>query len=276
MSDKLLLHDIDVTLQLVDGIDTIYGNNIINDEINNVEQVLVNSPVVGTYKVTITSKTFSENNGFQKASIVLTSGGYVASRTLTSVTAAGTAICPIGEQSVTINLLDRGGDGWPTGTSYELRNVVSNVVWKTGSLGNAPSQDFNVPVTFCLPTSAVYTVSLLLPGDDDVGEAMDVGLEITQCKVYLSYYQTNATLDLNTDPAACNPCGTNDAAVSMYFADSPLLDHYGWNRNSTYSLSTIRDGDFMDFDNEVFQLTGTLLYGYVGWVEQCLHPGSYR
>jgi hypothetical protein len=274
ISEKLLLHDIDVTLKLVGGSETIYGNNIINDEVNNVEQAVVNSPVLGTYQATITSKTFSENSGSQKVSVVITSGGSVVSRSLVTVTAANTAICPTGEQLITMNLLDRGGDGWPTGASYEIRTLAS-ALFQTGALGSDASQDFNVPVTFCLPASKVYTVNLILPNITIFEDVVDVGLEIPQCKTYLSYYQTSATLDLSTDATLCNPCGANAAAVSMYLADGPLLNHYGWNRNSVYTLSEVSGGDYVG-GNETSLLTGTLLYGYVGWVDQCLPTGSYR
>lgn len=272
MSNKLLLHDIDVTLKLSGGSTTIFGNNIQNDEVNNVEQAMIETPQVGTYVATITSKTFSENSGSQKVSVVITSGGSVTSRTIQSVTAASTAYCSTGEQLITMNLLDRGADGWPSGTTYEIKDSSGSVV-KTGSLGSNPSQDFNFPVTFCLAASDVYSVGLLLPDGND--EAMDVGLEIPQCKVYLSYYQQNATLDLSTDTTQCNPCGTDEALVSFFFNDGFLLNHYGWNRGSTYSLSHIYEGDF-ETGNETMQLKGTLLYGYVGWVDQCLSVGSYR
>lgn len=267
-----MLHDIDVTLKLSGGSSTIFGNNVQNDETNNVEQAMVETPVVGTYVATILSKTFSENSGSQKVSIIITSGGSVTSRDLETVTASSTSYCSSGQQLVTMNLLDRGADGWPSSTSYEIRDS-SDLVFKTGTLGSEASRDFNVPVTFCLPSSEVYTVSLLLPDGND--DAMDVGLEIPQCKVYLSYYQQNATLDLSTDTAQCNPCATDEVSASIYFADSPFLDNYGWNRGSTYSLSKVSGGDFAN-GTDFLQLKGTLLYGYVGWVEQCLSVGSYR
>jgi hypothetical protein len=174
-----------------------------------------------------------------------------------------------------MNLLDRGGNGWPASTTYEIRNATQ-FLFKTGALGTTASQDFNVPVIFCLPASDIdiYTIVLLLP-EGNVNDALDVGLEIPQCRVYLSYYQTSATMALGTNGSMCNPCGVGDVAVSMYFADSPLLSHYGWNRDSFYSLSKVYGGDFAS-GNDTLQLMGTLLYGYVGWVEQCLSSGSYR
>jgi hypothetical protein len=251
----------------------VYGNNNENDEINNVEQAMVATPVVGTYLATITTKTFTENLGSQKASIVITSGGSVTSRDLTSSSSASTSSCSAGEQLITMNLLDRGADGWPSGASYNIRDSFNTLV-KSGELGSDASQDFNVPVNFCLPSSDVYSVSLHLPeGNDD---AMDVGLEIPQCKVYLSYYQINATLDLSTDVSQCNPCGAEEMPVSLYFTDGVYLNHYGWNRGSTYVLSKVPNGNYSNVDNDEVQLEGSLLYGYVGWIEQCLSAGSYR
>lgn len=269
----MLLHDIDVTLKLSGGSTTIFGNNIQNDELNNVEQAMIQAPVVGTYIATVTSKTFTENAGTQKASIVITSGGSVTSRTVQVVTAASTAYCPTGQQLITMNLLDRGADGWPSGTVYEIR-TSANVLFKSGTLGTAASFDFNVPVTFCLPALDIYTVSLLLPSGN-TADAKDVGLEIPGCKVYLSYYKTSATLDLNSNSAMCNPCGITESAVSVYLSDAPLLTHYGWNRDSTYTLSKVEDGNYAG-GLETVVLKGTLLYGYIGWVDVCLAAGSYR
>ena len=81
-SAKAVINDIDIIITSPSG-DIFYGNNIIDDELNNNERIVIKKPEIGIYKVTIRAKIFGADDATcsgvkkycQKVSIVSISSG---------------------------------------------------------------------------------------------------------------------------------------------------------------------------------------------------------
>ena len=123
----MLLHDLDLTV--TSGGSTWYGNDIINDELNNVEQIYIETPTAGDeYIVTVSSNQFTEANT-QNVSIIISSAGSVTN--INTISSDANTInnvlnCASNEQMMTIRMLDRGGDGW-TNASYVIKELIDGI-----------------------------------------------------------------------------------------------------------------------------------------------------
>merc|ERR1719498_1582600 len=131
---KMLLHDVDLKIVRNSDGETYWGNNVIQDEVNNVEQVTINTPVAGVYTVHVTGKLIVENPT-QDVSVIITSGGSVTDTTnVASVSDDDLNACAAGEILVSFTMLDNNGDGWGSGNTYEIRLASDNSLVHSNSL----------------------------------------------------------------------------------------------------------------------------------------------
>lgn len=213
MSTKMLINNLDLIVE--DPVGNIYyGNNIAGDDINNVEQVAVYTPTSGTGEWIIkvqsdnlpesgysTTTTTTTSPNLQPFSLIISSGDLtVVESTFTNLTSYNPGSCTNNQQFIQMTLYDNGGDGWGTGNSYEIIEKTSGTIIKSGTMTSDIPNDLMVRESFCLDKGE-YTVNLIQDGEG----SNEMGLEIGQCYLYLSEYQTNGTLSI-TSNSSCNVC----------------------------------------------------------------------
>jgi hypothetical protein len=241
----------------------LYGNNIVGDELNNVEQITVDSPSTSvTYSVIVTSKVFTESSS-QSVSIVITSGGRVTSRMESTVTESS-AYDPMKCRDangvmVTVKMMDRGGDGWGTGNSYQITDSNGAVV-HSNTLSGSTSDDILYEDKICLSKNADYDVILIQTGSN----TNDMAISIDACYIYLSQYKTSASISL--DSGECNIC--DDYVLNLYLYGSAYLSIYGWTEGSHYIISKVTDSTPV--------AVGTLATGVLDKHLICLSDGFYN
>lgn len=258
VSSKMLLQDIDLTVTSDVTGDVFYGNNIPGDDINNVERVVISQPVIGTYTVKVTAKNFVEA-ATQPVSIIISALGTVGAPTYTTIPsedAYNALNCADGQVLVSLDLYDRGGNGWGQGNSYQVLDSKGSVV-KSGTMSSNIPYDVYVVDKFCLPTGE-YTVELVETGTD----TSDMALDVTQCSVHLSQYQLTGKLDLTSD--SCNPC--DGYRVQLTLLGSYYGVPYGWKEGSHYELKS---------SNGKVYAQGTLAAGITLLHSICLVEDTY-
>lgn len=226
---KMLLHDVDLKIVRNSDGETYWGNNVIQDEVNNVEQVTINTPVAGVYTVHVTGKLIVENPT-QDVSVIITSGGSVTDTTnVASVSDDDLNACAAGEILVSFTMLDNNGDGWGSGNTYEIRLASDNSLVHSNSLTSVIPNDFYVVDKVCLDEDEDYTVELITSGSN----SDQMGLDVEACGVYLSgAYVTSGALSLSS--GTCNACAGADITVALIgsFYGIP----YGWKSGSHYEV----------------------------------------
>lgn len=269
LSHKVLVHDIDLRVELVDGVNTTwYGNKIVGDELNTVEQVIIDNPNTEMdYYVYVTSKLIT-NALYQKVSIVLTGAGMtLISRVEGSAPArfpSNELLCPEDEMMVTVRMMDRGGDGWESGDFYIITNIAAEVV-ATGTMGSEVPNDFLKRESLCLPVGK-YELTLLPLGDD----CKEMTIAVDDCTVYLagilpSYHSAELDVVANSQGGFdCNLCG--GASVPLLLVGSLYGVPYGWVEGISYRV--------FDVDNEIL-FEGTLGTGNFEERHLCFEDGSY-
>jgi hypothetical protein len=246
ISGKMLLHNID--LKIIGNGVTTYGNNNAKDDMNNVEQAVVYFPTAGTYQVVLTSHVFTEADT-QDVSLIITSTGVVSNKVVsdTSESDANNPLsCGSNQQLVTVKKMDRGGDGWGDDNSYAITDSEGTIV-HTGTMTPDIPYDSLSYDEFCLD-NGVYTVSLVMSGTN----TDQMGVEVSQCGLYLSEYHTSGTMTLSADNT-CNPCGGYN--LPLYLVGSVYGIPYGWKQGSKYTVSMVMSGMPMTV------ATGTLVTG---------------
>lgn len=266
VSEKILLSDID--LQVISPTSVVYyGNNREGDEYNNVEQVLISTPTTGNYLVVLKSKLFTEVVS-QPVSLIITSGGYVQSK-VTSVTSSSYSsneiVCSSGQQMVTINLFDHGGNGWGSGNSFVIQNEDQTTTYLTFTMNGDVGQDSYKETSFCLNEGVKYVAKFIQNGSNK----KDMGVTIPQCAVYLSSYHTQDIIDMTTS-AKCNSCPSNKFLLKAVLYGPTGGIPYGWKDDSKYSL-------FQQIDENTTLVTssGTLPTGIMSSRAFCLATGIY-
>lgn len=226
LSDKMLLHDLDLVLTDPDG-KTMYGNA--NgyfpraDENNNVEQVYIKSPALGTYTVKLKAYTLSESSS-QKVSLVITSQGSVSTvvstpksftNPSTSGTDKGILGCSTGERELWVTKLDSGADGWGSGNFYSLVDKSSKKVCSKTSMPYNGSYKSNVYESegFCVAKGMAYAVSL--QGSGSSASKKEMALNIDDCDLYLSRFQTSGNISIASD-YTCNKCSASDLNLVLW------------------------------------------------------------
>jgi hypothetical protein len=267
ISDKLLLSDID--LQVTSPSSTVsYGNNRPGDEVNNVEQVLIPSPSLGTYLITLRSKVFTQVTS-QPVSLVITSAGYVHNKIISSSSSSFSTnelSCASGEQMLTLQLLDNGGNGWGSGNSFIIQNEAETVTYDTFTMNGDVGKDSLQEKSICLPEGVKYIAKLNHKGS----RVKEMGVTIPQCGIYLSSQFTTQTIDL-TISSQCNPCSliTNYQLQTTLYGPTKGIA-YGWKTDAKYSLYQ-QINETAEFINTL----GTLTTGIISTRNFCLTSGVY-
>jgi hypothetical protein len=265
LSDKLLIHDIDVKVIYPTGAIS-FGNEFAGDEENNVEQVFISTPATGVYDVVVTAKNILSIPGYvnsdqQKISVIITSVGSVADPVSASVsadTANHPLQCALGESQVTLSKYDQGTNGWNE-HSYAILRSSDGVEVRTGTLNDPTKGNFYQKETFCLLDGA-YTVQLVLSGDD---EEEEVGLSIHSCDVYLDNLQTSDSFSFSSN--SCNSCSENSMEIALVGSVAGVP--YGWNGDSALYIKS---------DDGSVDILTTLLVGVVDVRGFCLPDGFYN
>ncbi|CAE7600443.1 unnamed protein product, partial [Symbiodinium microadriaticum] len=262
VSEKMLLHDIDLVVTRVSDNQMYYGNGQAGDEVNNVEQVSVISPVVGTYTVTVTAKVLSES-ATQAVSLVITSGGGVTGKATSVVLSSFTSNelnCPSGEQMLTIHLMDRGGNGWGSDNSYVISVASSGSTVRSGTMDGSVGKDSYLTESFCLSEGIKYKVKL----DRSGSNSKDMTLDIPACSIHLSRYMDEAILDL-TSSGKCNECPYFALDIMLLGPRVPIP--YGWKDDSVYVLQNSSNATVAE---------GTLATGVMSRHTICLKTDEYH
>lgn len=230
---KSLLNDFDLTVTSPSGI-VVYGNNIKGDEFNPVERVVIDVPEVGSYKVVVTSKIFP-SGGSQNYGMVITSGGTVSGISTKDISSSDVNY---EEDRMTceadgVNAFLRFQlEDWDAGKSWA--NLNFKLFDATGALADSctfvPNAELQIAefnriyqCTFCLPKSATYTASL---DTDSVGvNGTSVRVASSQCNVYLSHYQKEQTVTLDSD-GRCNYCGSSQGLLTALMLANVTDDDY--------------------------------------------------
>lgn len=266
VSEKVLLSDID--LQIVSPSSTVYyGNNRPGDEVNNVEQVYIETPTLGDYTVTIRSKVFTETVS-QPVSLIITSAGNVHNKVIsvTSTTYASNEIsCSTGQQMVTINLYDNGGNGWGSGNSFVIQDLSLTTTYYTGTMNGDVGKDSSKEESICLTEGTQYTAKLIQNGSNK----KDMGVVIQQCGIYLSSNHLQNVIDLTTS-SECNLCTNTQFSLQSTLYGPTHAIPYGWKQDSTYSLF-----QKIDVNTTNVIAIGTLTTGVISGRKFCLDPGTY-
>mmetsp|Transcript_6383 Transcript_6383/g.9629 ORF Transcript_6383/g.9629 Transcript_6383/m.9629 type:complete len:560 (-) Transcript_6383:78-1757(-) len=262
VSAKMLINDIDLKITLPSGV-VMYGNGVAGDEINNVEQVSIPQPEPGVYVITATAKVFP-NGEAQLATVIITSAdGTVSNRVVTPVdmdSAYNSLDCPSNQQMLTVRKMDRGADGWGEGNLYTILDTDMNVV-ANGTMSSSVPGDVIGYDVFCLDQGS-YNVQLVMGGDD----SDEMGVDIPQCGIYLSEYQTSAYMDLSS-ASACNVCAGYE--LDLMLGGSIYGVPYGWKGDSQYSLETYA------LDTDAIELwEGTLVTGITAEHKICITTDS--
>lgn len=261
ISSKLLLHDVDLKLTDSAGKVLLYGNNIVGDDLNNVEQVLLDTPSASSYFVVVTSKALTESDS-QSLSIVITSGGSgtVTKQSVASVLESDTynaLNCGADEVMATVEMMDRAGDGWE-GNSYVVTDSTGDVV-RTGTLLGTTADDIVKLESFCLGVGEKYTVEIEQSGD----YASEIGLDFDLCSVHLSEYNAKSTISVNS-AGDCNVC--DGYLLEIVLFGSSYLSVYGWTEGTYYELQKA-DGSVV--------ARGTLVTGIMDSHRVCVSDGVY-
>ncbi len=207
MSTKMLINNLDLIVEDPSG-NVYYGNGMAGDDVNNVEQVSILNPSIGSGEWTIrvesdilAESTGSSGTNSQNFSLVVSAGDMTfVSHSLNDITAYNPASCAINQQFVQMTLLDNGGNGWGTGNSYSIVDLSTGVIIQSGTMSSAIPSDLMVMKSFCLDIGE-YNVNLIRLGPG----SNEMGLEISQCDLYLSQYQSSGSLSI-TSNRTCNTC----------------------------------------------------------------------
>lgn len=258
---KMLLHDLDLIVIDPSG-NYHYGNGVAKDEVNNVEQVAIDNPVVGTYTVEILGKTFWESPS-QAVSVVITSGGSVGSPT-TSVVSENEAYyqmtCNSNEVMLSLRKMDSEGDGWGSLTYTVFDNSGGGTVL-SGTMSSAIPNDILSMDHVCVTKEVKYTVEM------SNLNAGGWGLEIDQCGVYMSDSSSGNQEFTFNSVGECNVC--SDYSLSLLLVGSLYGIPYGWKDHSMYSLES-------DSDDVTLSVAGTLATGMTDEHNYCVPEGFYK
>jgi hypothetical protein len=266
VSDKLLLSDID--LRIISPSSTVsYGNNRPGDEVNNVEQVMISTPSTGTYSVVLRSKVFTEVVN-QPVSLIITSGGTVSNKVISTTSSSypkNEISCSSGQQMITLDLLDRGGNGWGSGNSFVIQDASESTTYHTFTMNGDVGKDSSQEQSVCLTEGVKYVAKFIQNGSNK----KEMGVTIPQCSVYLSSDVTSQLLDLTTS-SLCNPCPSSKFLLNTALYGPAEGIPYGWKDDSRYTLL-----QSLDVNTTVVITTGTLTTGVKSSRNYCLGSGVY-
>lgn len=250
-SAKAVINDIDIIIAAPSG-KIYYGNNIIDDELNNNERIVIKRPEIGIYKVTIRAKVFGADDTTcsgvkkycQKISIVSVSSGatrFTGEKALTYkelMYSATHMSCNENKSSLVYVGMQAANIGAWGGAYIEVKNRKNKFELRPKSIGNryTPASDtiwciyaliisFNSHMYCSLPDGR-YQVEL----SNISSSSQQIATSIDACGVYLSIVQKQAVFDLRNQHCTCS--GKWLTVVMSAKDDS-------WNSNYFYSLANI-------------------------------------
>jgi len=264
ISTKMLLHNLDLTVEDADG-NVYYGNGIAGDDVNNVEQVYLQTPTItnADWTVTVSGDVFPESGDGTQCFSLIVSGEdltHVSNNIATPTGGYDPGNCNSnGEMLVFVTAMDSAGDGWGTNT-YEIVNSSGYVV-ESVSLSGAVPNDFYTTRSYCLPVGD-YSVELV---DGGSSGATEMAVELGQCSLYLSEYKTSGEFSV-TSAEDCNTCTIYE--LNMLLIGSIYGVPYGWLGNTHYTITQTKGGSA--------SYAGTLTTGMLLEHKYCLVDGTYR
>lgn len=209
MSTKMLINNLDLIVEDPNG-NIYYGNGIAGDDINNVEQVHLTNPTIGTgvWNVKILSDVLPESGdptlpstSIQLFTLIISGGQLnVLDSSYMNMISYNPHTCSDTQQLISMTLFDNGGDGWGTGNSYEIINNTNGMIIQSGTMSSEIPTDLMSRLSFCLDFGE-YTVKLIQTGP----KPNEMSLEINQCHLSLSQYQPIGIINI-TSTTDCNKC----------------------------------------------------------------------
>jgi hypothetical protein len=257
---KMLLHDLDLIVIDPSG-NYHYGNGVAKDEVNNVEQVAIDSPVVGIYTVEVLGKNFWESPT-QAVSLVITSGGSVGPALTASVSqseAYGQMTCGANEVMLALRKMDSEGDGWGE-MSFNLKQVSDGAAVLSGTMSDEIPNDILAMEYVCVTKEVDYYIEMTNLYD------AGWGLEIDQCGIYMSDSANSTQYFTFNSDGDCNVCA--DYSLSLTLVGSLYGIPYGWKDHSMYLLQS-------DSDDGSVSVAGTLATGMTDEHTYCLPVGVF-
>ncbi|CAE7438589.1 tagC, partial [Symbiodinium microadriaticum] len=236
---KNLLNDLD--LQVISPLGNVsYGNNIQGDEFNPVERVVIDTPMIGVYEVSVIAKQLVGPS--QTYAIVISCDGYVDESQTSGMVPVDQSNVNYEEDTVhclrqqqfdgpEFQLVRLQLEDWDMGASWENMSVwvyESNEDGdKLGSAFNCtfiPNADRNVSAsnkifqcTACLESDALYVAELALSPDAPAGAALNmqhVRVATPDCyNVFLSNFQPIVPMQLSGSD--CNACGDGSLVMNV-------------------------------------------------------------
>lgn len=271
---KNLLNDLDLMVTSPDG--TVqYGNNIQGDELNPLERVVIDSPVVGKYIITVTAKELTTVS--QTYAIVITSAGYVSPRITDSAVAQNSILyeeprqtCEdSGSQYISFQLED-----WKSGSSWaNMSLVISSGASMISNCTFISNEDLSTiyynrifQCAFCLPIQN-YNVSI---APFSLPAGVNVRVASPQCNIYLSSLQQTASMELRND-GSCNKCSSGEELITVLMlanVTSDDFEQYSWQGLASWTISRS--------DGKGIVKAGTLLVSDMEAEQHCLSYGTYQ
>lgn len=230
---RLLNNDLD--LVVIDPNDQVYyGNSLsgsLRDEFNPNEQITISSPIVGQYTVKVQAKLLMSSLITQKYAIVITSKGYVSSKSNSPAALtdkASLSRCTYNVQDeITIERLSLvGKNGWAKKDSYQITSTTSNSVYANHDFTQSTSYLVD---DICLPKD-IYSLSLTMNSSSS-----NSGTQVmsTECNVHVAPINQNQYFYINSSSQTSNPLSCQS---TCYNVDHLLLNVYldssyatGWN-----------------------------------------------
>lgn len=265
ISSKLLLNDIDLQIIQLSTNTKYYGNNNPGDDINNVEQIKISTPSIGQYQVILSSKVFTATTS-QAISLIITSPGYVSDKVISTISSSypdNELSCGSGDQMISIELFDHGGNGWGSGNSFVIQDSSQTTTYFTFTMNGEVGRDFFTEKKICLTEGMKYIAKFIQNGSNK----KEMGVNIQQCQIYLSSQVTSQVIDLTTT-SKCNIC--SDFTLETILYGPPAGITYGWKDDSKYTLSRS-----INVNETELVYVGTLTTGVMSYREFCLTSGSY-
>lgn len=259
----MLLNDISLKVVSPEG-DIYWGNGGSTvDSKNNVEQVLVSTPVIGVYSVDVFANSLA-SAAPQKVSIVITSKGSVtAVSSPVAITSSSNVVpCPDGQANLWIYLTDHLARGWANETLEITEAGTGRLVFNGSMVHDHYKDAFYEKTAVCLPDGS-YDIQIH-NDSPTAGSELTAGVDVYDCGVHLSKYVSSAKFTLRG--GSCTPC--DGYLLEVLLLGSIYGVPYGWHDFTAYKLYSL--------DTQSTVAVGTLNTGVLDTHQICVPKGRYE